>query len=163
MSLRKRHRWRKPGIAEVLFVLAVVVAMLPISYWWLRLNRPVWNNAPGSILSGKILSTHYNAERYDPKVRAQYQYLVGTVTFQGTFEGFWPEVGSPNALPPDRLEEITKPGHPLVVAYDPANPQRSVLHPLLEESQLKYFLLSVAGLLVGGAYCLIIYPAWRNH
>ena len=159
---RKRHR-RKPGFAEVLFVLALVIALFPVSYWWAHLNQPNWNRAPGSIVSGVILNTHYNAERYDPKVSAQYQYLVGTVTYQGSYEGFWPEVGSPNALPPDRLEEVSKPGHPLVVSYDPGNPGRSVLHPILQESQLTYFLLTVAGLLVGGGYCLVVYPAWRAH
>lgn len=163
MTLRKRRHRRKPGVAEVLFILALFAAVTPISFWWMRLNRPIWNNAPGSIVSGTVLSTHYNAERYDPKVRAQYQYLVGTVTFRGTFEGFWPDVGSPNALPPERLQEITAPGHPLVVAYDPENPRRSVLHPIVEESQLKYFLLTVAGLMLAGGYCLVIYPAWRVH
>jgi hypothetical protein len=127
------------------------------------LNRPNWQTTAGSVLSGTIEQTHYNAERYDSKVRLRYQYLAGEIVYEGAFEGFWPEIGGGNALDATRLGEITKSGRPLVVSYDPEHPRHSTLFPDQEKSQLGYFLFSLGGLIAGGAYCLVAYPAMRRH
>ncbi len=163
MVMPHRRRRQRPGFPEAGFLIALAVAVAPLTYWWTGLNRPNWLKTSGSVIAGAVEPTHYNAEDYEPKVHLRYQYYVGEVTYSDEYEGLWPNAVNRNALPPSHLNELTKPGHPLVVSYDPNHPSRNTLLPEQQESQVGYFLFSLGGLVVGGAYCLLVYPALRRR
>jgi hypothetical protein len=154
---------RKTGLPEFLLVCAIVMAVAPLTFVWISLNQPEWPAAGGWVLSGEIVTTHYNAPDYKEKVTVNYEYLVGGANYRGEFVGLWPDVGSPNALLPDELERITRKGHPLTVFYDPTDPARSRLHSRGHDNQLSLILIAGCCVVLAGAYAFVAYPALRRR
>ncbi|GMV99251.1 MAG: hypothetical protein AMXMBFR84_03900 [Candidatus Hydrogenedentota bacterium] len=154
---------RRPGLPEALAVAALLGALAPLLAWLYYSVQPAWVATGGHVTSGSVELLHYNATDVRPKVNLTYEYDVLGNTFAGRFEGLWPETHSPNALLPADLKYLAQPGYTLVVLYDPANPDESRLHYLGNEESMPYALLSIAGFIVAGAYCLFVYPAWRSQ
>lgn len=163
MATYLQTRRRKAGLPEFLLVCAILLAIVPLTLAWVSLNQPEWPAAGGWVLSGEIVNTHYNAPDYKQKVTVNYEYLVGSANYKGEFIGLWPDVGSPNALPPDELEKITQKGHPLTVFYDPSNHARSRLHTRGHDDRLSLILIAGCCVVLAGVYCFVAYPAWRRR
>jgi hypothetical protein len=151
------------GFPEFLLVCALVLAVAPLTLFWVMLNVPEWPATGGWVVSGEVATTHYNAQDYARKVSVAYEYRIGSVTYKGEFVGLWPSVGSPNALPPQEIEAITHQGHPLTVFYNPNDPSRSRLHTRGNENRLSLLLLSGCCVALSGIYCFFVYPVWRGR
>jgi hypothetical protein len=141
---------------------ALVLAVAPLTVLWVSLNQPAWPGTGGYVVHGEIHTTHYNAQDYKQKVTVSYEYAVGGGTYTGEFIGLWPDVGSPNALPPNEIDAVTERGHPLTVYYNPRNPGRSRLHTRGTENRLSYILIAGCCVVLAGVYCFAVYPAWRR-
>ncbi len=163
MASYLRTKRRKAGLPEFLLVFAMIAAIVPLTVVWYSLNQPDWPAAGGWVLSGKIVNTHYNAPDYKQKVTVDYEYLIGGANYKGEFVGLWPDVGSPNALPPSELEKITQKGYPLTVFYDPDDPTRSRLHTRGHDDQLSLILIAGCCVVLAGVYAFVVYPAWRSR
>ena len=163
MASHLHSRYRKAGLPEVLLVCAMILAVAPLTLVWFSLNQPEWPGTGGWVLSGEIVTTHYNAPDYKQKATVHYEYLIGGASYKGEFVGFWPDVGSPNALPVTELDRLKQKGYPLTVFYNPSDPSQSRLHTRGHDDQLILFL--IAGFCVGLAalYAFVVYPAWRRQ
>ncbi|MCC6698282.1 MAG: DUF3592 domain-containing protein [Candidatus Hydrogenedentes bacterium] len=162
MPVYSRRRFRKLGFPEFLLVCALLLAVAPLTLFWLFLNVPEWPATGGWVVSGEVESTHYNAQDYARKVNVAYEYRVGSVAYKGAFVGLWPGVGSPNALAPENIKSVTEQGHPLTVFYNPNDPSRSRLHTRGTENRLSLFLIAGCCVALSGIYCFLVYPAWRR-
>jgi len=155
----RRHR---SGLPDFLLVFAILAAIVPLTAVWFSINQPDWPEAGGWITSGNVVKTHYNAPDYKEKVTVAYEYVIGGATYTGEFVGLWPEVGSPNALPPAELENVTQHGYPLTVFYDPDDPTRSRLHTRGHDDQLSLILIAGCCVILAGVYAFVVYPVWRR-
>ncbi|MCC6796406.1 MAG: DUF3592 domain-containing protein [Candidatus Hydrogenedentes bacterium] len=161
MQYRARRRHRKLGWPEVWLVSFVVLALAPAMAWWSEQYQPDWMKTAGNITSVEFQRVHYNAQDYRTKVDVTYDYIVGMGKYLGEFHGYWPEVGSPNALAPSEIEKLKEPKCEVFVFYDPGNIEHSTLHPKDGKSSPLWIVLTVAGLCIAGAYTFFVYPAWR--
>lgn len=161
MALKHRKKLRGPGLPELT---AVLLGLAVAACFWMlgkEANKPGWARAPGRVEHCDIRRTHYNAEPSDNKVQLVYSYVVGAARFQGSWQGFWPRVHSPNALPEGNVEVLKTPNYPLVVLYDPLRPSRSDLHIPDARKVVPYTLLTFAALMVLLFYLMQIYPRWK--
>lgn len=161
MYRRASRHHKKIGWPEFGLLCAVVLAIAPATMWWRQYYVPEWRRTGGQITACETSRVHYNAQDYRAKAIVSYRYTVGVAQYTGRFEGFWPEVGGPNALPPSAVDQLKDGNREIVVFYDPANPSRSRLHPEDATTSPFWPVLTAAGLLMAGAYTLIAYPAWR--
>jgi len=159
--LHSRHR--KAGLPEFLLVCALVLAVVPLTIVWIDFNQPEWPGTGGWVMSGDIVTTHYNAPDYKEKVTVHYEYLVGGGSYKGEFVGLWPEVGSPNALPVTELDRLKNKGYPLVVFYNPAKPSQSRLHTRSQGDPILLVLIAGICVVTAGLYAFVFYPAWRRQ
>lgn len=120
-----------------------------------------WSETSGSITDGRYSSVHYNAPANETKVEVVYEYKVDGIDYTSRWAGFWPAVGSPNALNPDQIPSLLEGGHAIRVQYDPLNPSRSDLHP--QSGFLPIFLagLFLVGLVGTFVYGMVVYPKLR--
>ncbi len=161
MQHRARRRHRKLGWPEVWLVSLVVIAFAPAMAWWNEQHQPDWVKTSGNVTAAEFQRMHYNAQNYLTKVDVTYDYTVGMGKYSGEFNGYWPEVGGPNALAPSEIETLKEPKREVVVFYNPANVERSTLHPNARKSSPLWIVLTVAGFCIAGAYTFFVYPAWR--
>ena len=139
----------------------MALAIAPATIWWGQHFTPEWKQTAGYITSSEVSRTHYNAQDYRAKANVSYEYSVGMAKYVGRFEGFWPEVGSPNALAPSEIDNLKVPKKAVVVFYDPGRVERSTLHPNSGDTSPFWIVLTAAGLCIAGAYTFFVYPAWR--
>ena len=137
----------------LLFVTAICFVL-----WWFAVTQTVWIRTRGRIVSCSIEKVHYNAEPYRHKVSLTYEYFVGPNHYRGHFKGMWPQLDSPNSLPENRIEELQRPGFPLVVLYERDNPGHSVLHPQERHHAVLFCGLSLAGFLLSVFYWFRVFP-----
>lgn len=161
MQQRAIRRHKKVGWPEVWLACSVALAVVPATLWWRQQYAPEWKRTAGTIASSDFARVHYNAQDYRTKARVSYEYSVGMAKYAGVFDGFWPEVGGPNALAPSDIEQLQTPHKEVFVFYDPDNPARSTLHPEQTGSSPLWPVLTIAGLCLAAAYTFIAYPAWR--
>lgn len=158
---RKRHiRYGAPdAIALGLIALVMLCAAL-----WARANlRPDWEQAAGTVVSCDLVKREYGAVTGPEQVRITYQYDVHGRPYTSSWEGFWPQANSPNALPQPELPKLRVPGYTLSVAYDPDNPAVNLLHRSAQVTWQFYpwLTLGLLGLVV--VYLLRIYPLWKRR
>jgi len=153
---------RKPGLPDLVGLALLGLVCIPAILWWRAGIQPDWVRTGGRILECNLVRTHYNAEDSPTKVSVQYEYTTLSGTYAGSWSGFWPNVHSPNQLAYDRVEELQRPGFPLVVLYDPANPSQSRLHNVNDTQGIFYGL--IFALVLAGAffYFVRIYPGWKR-
>ena len=163
MPLLRKRRLRRPGLPEWVAVAALAVAVIPAVMWVEATTSPSLSQTTGRCLSCTIRLTHYNAVNNLPKVYLTYAYSVGTAEFTGQWEGFWPATNSPNALPPDKLDQLKTTGYPLTVFYDPSNPRQSYLHVPGPSSPALHAFFAIAAALAAFTYIVRIYPAWKTR
>ena len=121
-----------------------------------------WQEASGRVVRGEAVPSRDLPRPSDKQVRVNYEYRVEGERYTAEYKGYWPSAGSPNALPEDQLEVLTKEGHPLTVLYQIDNPARSQLHVSGQGHRLAYIALTfVAGIACAG-YFLLVYPGWRD-
>jgi len=161
MQYRATRRHKRMGWPEVWLVISIALAVAPATVWWRTQYQPEWRTTAGEITSSTFTRVHYNAQDYRVKVQASYTYTAGLVNYAGSFDGFWPEVGSPNAHAPEDVERLVAPRAPVAVYYNPAYPARSTLYRQPSGASPLWPVLTAAGLCVAGAYTLIVYRAWR--
>jgi hypothetical protein len=161
MHRNTRHH-RKFGWPELWLVCLIVLAVGPPTVWWQRQYKPDWKKTAGHITASESKRVHYNAQDYRMLARVSYEYTVGMAKYTGNFDGFWPEIGSPNALAPAEIDTLKQPKKEVVVFYDPDHAERSTLH--LDNTTVSPFwvVLTAAGLAIAGAYTFFVYPAWRG-
>lgn len=161
MSLHRKKSFLRPGLPELSGAALLVGTLFCCVLWLVSAARPEWIETGGTVLYCEIRPTHYNAQDYRPKVDVTYEYLVGSVRFEGRWDGFWPELDSPNALLPEQLDLLKEEGHPLVILYNPDDPTESSPHYPFPNDRMIYASLIAAGVLATGLYFIFVYPAWR--
>lgn len=159
---RRRHR-KRLGLPEYVEVALVVVAIASAGLWWRNVDHEVWPNTVGNVLSCKIESLHYNATRYANLVDIRYEYSAGGRPYLGHWRGYWPIVGSPNALPRTRMNELKTKGFPLTVMYNPANPSRSRLHDTPAGLRPAFAITTLVAIALSFAFTAYVYPKWRRR
>ena len=161
MLHRVTRRHKKLGWPEVWLVCSVALAIAPATIWWQQHYKPEWKKTGGRIASSEISNMHYNAPANRTKVKVSYEYSVGMAKYVGHFDGYWPAVGSPNALAPSEIDQLKGPTKELVVFYDPSNAAHSELHPGSGKASPFWLVLAAAGLCIAAAYTFFVYRAWR--
>ena len=162
MPFGRQRRRARFGLPEYV-ALVLIGATAAFAGLWLRAAaRPEWRIALGTVVRGEMQPIHYNAPSTSYRVSIDYSYSLDGRNYSGSWVGYWPEFGSPNALPRERHGELLKPGRPLTIFYDPANKSKSHLHgPAGDEG-----LWLAAGATGAGAaaigYCVVAYPRWRH-
>jgi hypothetical protein len=163
MALHRHRHLRKLGLPEFLFAVAVLATAATSIPLWRSLQGPNLLEAPGRVMTCRLVPTHYNAPPYENKAIMTYEYMVAGATFIASYEGFWPEGGGPNALMPDELDRLTQEGYPLTVLYRPGDPATSWLHTDIPGGKLPSALAFGAALTCSLLYCFWGYPAWRGR
>lgn len=161
MGFRRRKTRERPGLPEFVAVCLLALALVSVLAWRQGDAGGGWPEAPGHVMSATIRPTHYNAPDYRPKVSVTYEYTVNGVAHRGYWEGYWPEMNSPNALLPEERRLLEESGFPLVVMYDPDEPARSRLHDPPGERRILLGVASVVAFLAAAVYFVRIYPAWK--
>jgi hypothetical protein len=161
MQHRVRRSRKKLGWPEAWLVCSIALAIVPATVWWRQHYKPEWKQTTGQITSSELSNMHYNAETNRTKAKVSYEYTVGMAKYMGHFDGYWPAVGSPNALAPSEIEKLTEPKKELIVFYNPANAARSELHQGSGKASPFWLVLAAAGLCIAGVYTFLVYPAWR--
>ncbi|MBN2309559.1 MAG: DUF3592 domain-containing protein [Candidatus Hydrogenedentes bacterium] len=162
MTMHHRRTWRHPGPPELVAVALLVLTAALVTQWWRAVSHPVWEETAGRVVRGEIEVIREHSRPEERRVRLDYAYNVHGVEYTGEYKGFWPAIDSPNALPPDSLERLTEPGHPLVVLYHGGNPAKSRLHYAGTARRVWYGVLALAAGLMALFYCLSVYPVWRG-
>ena len=154
---------QRAGLPE--FVAAALMGLVVVSAlcWWKERSRPLWSEAEGRVVACEIRQTHFNAPATRQKVAVTYEYAVGGIRFVRQWEGYWPKVHSPNALPDGRIEALRHKGYPLVVLFDPSNPGSSQLHNPNPERSLWLQGLALGTVLASLVYFVKLYPAWKRR
>lgn len=163
MGLPRRRRDLRFGMPEAAAVLLLAPTLVFAFLWWDTAEGPAWAETPGQVVSGRVVSTHYNAQPYEDKVTLTYVYSVSGMKFTGQWEGIWPHGTGPNELPEDQLSLLERPGYPLRIFYDPADPRTSRLHIAPAGIGLLYATLALVGGVLTAYYTLRIYPAWKRR
>lgn len=154
-----RHaRRRRLGVREFVGIVLLLAVVGPAWLWWQEVLVGDWQITSGSVSGCEIRDTHYNAPDYKPVVTLRYRYTVAGNEYQGTWQGLWPEAGSPNALPRTQLAQLNAPGRPLVVYYDPDHPADSSPHDHAPFRQIGYASMTVLGLCVASWYFVRVMP-----
>lgn len=143
----------------ILLAACVVAAIM----WGQTRLKPVWNEAPGQVLSSQFMRTHYNAETYGEKVHVAYEYRVSGQQFAGDWTGMWPYGEGPNPIGPDELHDRLQPGQSVTVYYDVKDPALSRLHVTGRNESLVYVFVFLALALTTVLYLTRVYPVWRAH
>lgn len=162
MPVRYRRHFHRPGLPEITGGLLVALVLVGAGFWGSALQVPNWQETGGEIIDCEIQAIHYNATDNMQKVSLQYRYHVGPAIFYGAWSGEWPEAESPNALPPDHIEELKQPAHPLVVLYDPVDPSISQLHYIPAANPNLYAYLTLLAAFAALFYFSRVYPRWRE-
>lgn len=158
---KRRHiRYGAPdAVAAGLIALLMLCAVL-----WTRSNlRPAWEQASGNVVSCELVKREYGNLAEPEQVRLAYQYYVQGRSYSGSWEGFWPQANSPNALPRSELGRLRARGYPLTVAFDPGNPTANSLHRAADVKRQFYPWITVGLLGVAVVYFLRIYPRWKRR
>lgn len=157
---RSRVRW---GAPEAVGLALLAVAVLCTLAWIRARQQPAWRHCAGNVVHCELVPRAYGDIDGPEKVRLSYEYAVLNRNYQGFWEGFWPQAYSPNALSYADLPRLLQQGHPLTIAYDPANPAVSSLHQAENVAADYLFWLSVATFAIGAFYLIRIYPGWRRR
>ncbi|HRI88299.1 MAG TPA: DUF3592 domain-containing protein [Candidatus Hydrogenedentes bacterium] len=155
---RSRRSHRKFGWPEFWFLVLVASVIGSATIWWQQHLRPKWRETAGVILEWQGSSAGANAK----KANVTYEYTVGLTKYTGKFDGFWPEMGTPNAIARDRIGEMPKPGAKIVVYYDPNDDSRSDIMPHGAKPSPLLLTLSIALACAVAGYTFVVYPAWRK-
>lgn len=142
-------------------VCVAALAIAPATVWWKQQFKPDWKQTAGHITSSEIQRVQYTPRDYRPITKVSYEYSVGFANYTGKFDGFWPEVNSPNALPAEDIDSLKTPKREVIVFYDPANAARSTLHPVGSGASPLWIVLALTGMCIAAAYTFLVYPAWR--
>ena len=162
MGLRQTRHKKRFGLPELIAIVLAVGVVLTATWWWEANSFPTHREADGILTRAETHLEHYNAADLRLKTSVDYEYHAEGRAFTGHWEGFWPEVGDPNARPEDRFAEIVKGLH-VVVQYDLFDPSRSTIHPLANGlPSLPSFVVTLMCILAL-TYCLIGYPALRKR
>lgn len=162
MALRQSKHKSKFGLPEIVAILLAVLVIFAATWWWESNTIPTHREADGILTQAETHLEHYNAADMRLKTSVDYEYHAEGRMFTGHWEGFWPEVGDPNALPEERFKEIVKGMH-VVVQYDVFDPSRSTIHPLADGLPDLPAALALVTCFAAMAYCLIGYPALRKR
>ena len=163
MALHRHRHFRKLGLPEFLFAVAVLATAATTVPLWRSMHGPELLEAPGRVMTGRLVSTHYNAPPYESKAVITYEYMVAGTTFISNYEGFWPGGAGPNALMPEELNNLTREGYPLTVLYRPGDPATSWLHTDIQGGKLPSAIAFGVTLTFALLYCFWGYPAWRGR
>lgn len=163
MALHPKKRLKKPELPEFLVLVLVGLAIIPATYWWRANLLPKYKEAEGYVLDCDIKLTHYNAPDVRKKVDITYEYNVGPGRYVGSWSGYWPQIQSPNALAPDKIDTLRDKGRRITVLYDPGNPAHSLLHYPDQGLARITGIAAIAALGAAILYCCAIYPAWRGR
>ncbi len=147
-----------PEIVAALLVLATAGSALLCAT---SRGRSQWRETSGRVSHGEVVASRDRARPADAKVRVNYEYQVEGVDYRGEYKGFWPGAGSPNALPLDELERLTKEGHSLRVRYRAEDPGSSQLHFSGRSRSVAMLIFASFVGMVCLAYLLLVYPKWR--
>lgn len=158
MSVPRKRRLKRPSWPEAVLALLIAAVVLPAFLWLQADVISPWERTGGGVVRGEVMTTHYNAERYEQKVSVIYEYAVAGMSFSGRYEGFWPPAGTVNGLPPEELGVLEQPGYPLVVFYDPSEPARSNLHSQSTFRKNIYAIWFLIALGLALLYLIRIYP-----
>jgi len=161
MALHQNKQLGKVGLPEFLALALLVFAALAVTFWWQGSGQPAYAQTDGRVVEGNVKLIHYNATDMRQKVSLTYEYSVGADTYTSSWTGFWPEDNSPNALPPDKLEDLCVKGHPLRVLYNPLNPSDSSLYPVESGGEALRQGMAAGACALALLYCGVLYPAWR--
>ena len=162
MGLHQARHNKKFGLPELIAILLAGFVVLAATWWWESNTIPSHREADGILTRAETHLEHYNAADLRLKTSVDYEYHAEGRMFTGHWEGFWPEVGDPNALTEDRFSEIVKGMH-VVVQYDLFDPSRSTIHPLAEGLPSLPAVLALTACIAALAYCLFGYPALRKR
>lgn len=163
MSFTRRSRKQKPGLPELVLLLLVGLTAYCAFNWEKTLGEPGWEKTNGWVTSCEIKKTHYNAQPSDDKVAITYNYDAHAGTYPGSWEGYWPRIHSPNALPEGNIEVLKQPNYPLIVMFDPHDPSKSRLHNPDSDRQITWVILTFGAGVALAFYLIRIYPAWRER
>lgn len=162
MGLHQNRHFHRLGLPEFVAFLLISMAVISAAVWWDNVTRPRYAETPGKVESCEIRLTHYNATNHLSKVTLSYSYSVGGLDYKGSWEGYWPQTDSPNALAADKLHVLETRDYPLVVLYEPANPAVSQLHYPEGRPSALYGVVAGLSVLAVLGYLAIAYPAWKR-
>lgn len=155
------HRQYRFGLPEFTGAM-LVISLIALGIGSLLTNTaPVWIETSGRIVSCTITNTHYNAVDTQPKVTLTYAYEVGDNNYSQRWEGFWPDIYSPNALAPSAIESLKDPEHPLLVLYNPENSAESSIHGVPNRRHIAYTWATGISALLTFFYFVRVYPHWK--
>ena len=162
MARQRHRRGGAIGWPEALFVILVIATISPGLGLAIRPQEgAVFQEAPGYVTSGTRESVHYNAQPNEQKVTITFEYIVDGLNYDGRWSGFWPSLGSYNAVDPDNINSLLSGNVPITVMYDPEDPSVYQIHP---ESSLGWIVLMFlfgAGCVATFVYATVIYPRLR--
>ncbi len=161
MALHQNRQLGKVGLPEFLALALLGFAALAVTLWWQGSGQPAHAQTDGRVVEGNVKLVHYNATDTRKKVSLTYEYSVGANAYTSSWTGFWPEDNSPNALPPDKLEDLCVKGRPLMVLYDPLSPSDSLLFQVGSGGEALRQGMAVGACVLALLYCGVLYPAWR--
>lgn len=163
MGLHQQRRMQKAGLPEFVFVCLAAVAVLFLALSWRSNNTPTWLNVEGVVVECNVDRSQYHVVDTPYNVRLTYEYVVGNTKYTGGWSGNWPMNNSPNALPPQRIFELERPGHPLQIACNPADYSLNRLHGQPEKRGVAYTVMAILGCIALFLYSAKIYPQWKTH
>jgi hypothetical protein len=158
MALRQKRQFRAFDLPEFVAAVLIAAAIVPTTFWLQGLSGAAYRCVDGVVVACDIQPTSDSGK----KITLTYRYAVGTETYTQTWTGLWPETGSPNALPPGKLDVLRQKDYPLTVYYDSDNPADGHLHIEDRGFERIYGGLSLGMCGVAVLYCAVAYPAWRT-
>lgn len=162
MGLEKRRHVRY-GVPDATALGLIILAILSAVMWARSNLRPAWEQVSGTVVSCDLVKREYGNSSEPEQVRLSYRYEVQGRSYTGSWDGFWPQANSPNALPRSELARLRSNGYPLTVAYDPDNPAMNSLHRGANTKKQFYPWITAGLLGIAAVYFLRIYPRWKRH
>lgn len=162
MGLHQRNkRQLRFGLAELVALLLVLLALAPALLYWRASLEPAWRQTVGTVVASSIDPVEYSRDPRSRQVELTYEYTAHGQSFTGNWQGFWPQVHSPNALPHSQMDRL-KPGHTLKVYFDPVQPSENLLHYTGSIRPATYGRITMGALVLVLAYFVAVYPRWRH-
>lgn len=162
MVLRQQKVRGKPGKAEFLTAILAVTAVAAMLAGPMLIPGTDWNQAEGRVVQYYRYQHATNPDGRPYRVRLDYKFVADGMTYEGHWDGAWPETHSPNALLSDELDRLKEDGYALVVSYDPLDPSRNTLHEIDNRAQVWWLRISVALAALVLWFVFVVYPRLKR-
>ncbi len=161
MGLQQRKRRFKASVPEAVGMALLAVVLCAAALWLRASPRPDWQQTAARVVYCDLFNRAYSNSALPDQVHLTYQYTAFGRTYTDSWEGFWPQGQSPNALPVQELGVLREKGYPLSISFDPLNPAKNMLHYTGAFNTAGYKRITIIAFLVMIVYLVKVYPAWK--